>query len=62
MDRLRADRELLQAVPARLKKALELNLSGPMDLRGTFELAGGGAPASPCARNGTWRWACSRYR
>jgi hypothetical protein len=42
VDRVRADRDLMQAVPAQLKKALvELNPSGPMDIRGTFELARG---------------------
>jgi hypothetical protein len=48
VDRLRIDRELVQAVPARLKKALiELNPSGPINLRGTFDMARTGSPGGP---------------
>ncbi|MBU4273370.1 MAG: AsmA-like C-terminal domain-containing protein [Planctomycetes bacterium] len=39
VDRLRADRELIQALPPRLKKALTaLDPSGPMNLRGSLDL------------------------
>lgn len=40
VDRLRADRDLVQALPERLKKILsELHLSSPVNLRGAFDLA-----------------------
>ena len=47
VDRLRPDRELVQALPVRLKKVVgDLHLSGPMNLRGQLDLAsrGGGQP------------------
>ena len=48
VDRLRADRELMQALPARLRKALEeLKPDGSFSLRGGFELARGGGPDDP---------------
>ena len=46
VDRLRPDRELIQALPERLKKAVvELNPDGPINLRGSLDLARGGNPA-----------------
>jgi hypothetical protein len=42
VDRLRNDRDLMQAVPPRLKNALaEINPSGAFSLRGNLDLAGG---------------------
>ncbi|MEX0711015.1 MAG: AsmA-like C-terminal region-containing protein [Pirellulales bacterium] len=49
VDRLRADRDLVQALSGRLKKAM-MDLrptGGPINLRGTLELASGGSPGSP---------------
>ena len=44
VDRLRNDRDLMQAVPERLKKTLaELNPAGAFSLRGNLDLAGGAA-------------------
>ena len=53
IDRLRADRELVQALPERLRKSVaELRPSGPLNLRGWLEVARGPLPAdSP-----QWRW------
>ncbi|HEX3872368.1 MAG TPA: hypothetical protein VHV77_18110, partial [Pirellulales bacterium] len=48
IDRLFADRDLLQAVPGKLKKTLtELRVTGAVNLRGTFELASSGVPGEP---------------
>ena len=48
VDRLRNDRDLMQAVPERLKKALaELNPTGAFSLRGSLDLAGGGGRRRP---------------
>jgi hypothetical protein len=48
VDRLRLDRELMQAIPARLRKALgELNPSGLVSLRGKLDVARGGSPDEP---------------
>ena len=48
VDRLRADRELIQALPERLKKAVaELNPTGPINLRGSFDLERSGRPGEP---------------
>jgi hypothetical protein len=48
VDSLRLDRELMQALPLRLKKALgELNLSGLIHLRGALDLARGGGLEDP---------------
>jgi hypothetical protein len=48
VDRLRLDRELMQALPPRMKKPLgELNLSGLIHLRGALELARGGRLDDP---------------
>ena len=48
VDRLRVDRELMQALPARLKRALaEINPSGLLSLQGNFDLQRGGAPDDP---------------
>ena len=48
VDRLRLDRELMQALPARIKKPLgELNLSGLIHLRGSLDLARGGGLDDP---------------
>ncbi len=48
VDRLRLDRELMQAIPARLRKALgELNPSGLVSLRGRLDVARGGRPDEP---------------
>lgn len=45
VDRLRLDRELVKALPDRLKKALaNLGPDGPMELRGWWELSRGGRP------------------
>jgi len=53
VDRLRADRELIQALPARLKKAvIALNPSGPMNLRGSLDLRRNGPPGEPLH----WQW------
>ncbi len=48
VDRMRMDRQLLQALPPQLKKSLgELNPSGPMSLRGSLLLARGGNLQDP---------------
>jgi hypothetical protein len=48
VDRLRLDRELMQALPVRIKKTLgELNLSGLIHLRGALDLARGGRLEDP---------------
>ena len=48
VDQLRVDRDLMQAVPLRLRKALaELNPSGTFSLRGGVEFARGGADEPP---------------
>lgn len=48
VDRLRLDRELVPALPDRLKKGiLELHPAGPMNLRGTLDFARSGEPDSP---------------
>jgi hypothetical protein len=48
IDRLRVDRELMQAVPTRLRKVLaDLNPSGPISLCGTFDMVRGGNPDEP---------------
>jgi hypothetical protein len=48
VDRLRADRELIQAVPDRLRKAvMQLNPTGPINLRGNFDLERVGLPGEP---------------
>lgn len=48
VDRLRIDRELMQALPARLKKNLgELSPAGPISLQGRFDLGRGGNPSEP---------------
>ncbi len=53
VDRLRADRELLQALPPRLKKALTaLDPSGPMNLRGSLDLRRTGRSGEPLH----WQW------
>ena len=50
VDRLRADRELQQALPPRLRKAVQkLDPQGPVNLSGSWELAGGGHVASTSA-------------
>ena len=47
-DRLRADRELIQALPERLRKAVvELNPTGPINLRGSLDLERTGRPGEP---------------
>ncbi len=48
VDRLRMDRQLMQALPPQLKKGLgELNATGPMSLQGGIVLTRGGNPAEP---------------
>ncbi len=48
VDRLRLDRELVQALPGRLKKMIsELKPTGSLDLRGSFGLEGGARPGDP---------------
>ncbi len=48
VDRLRLDRELTQALPARLRTTVgRLKLGGPINLRGSCELAGSGRPGEP---------------
>ena len=50
VDRLRADRELVQALPERLKRvAAALNPTGLMNLRGSLDLEHGGGPARTVA-------------
>ncbi len=53
VDRLRMERQFVQALPPQLKKALgELNVTGPMSLNGNIVLARGANPAEPM----TSRW------
>ena len=48
IDRLAVDRELLQAMPPRLKKATTaLNPTGPINLRGSFDMWRNGSPPEP---------------
>ena len=48
VDRLRMDRQFMQALPPQLKKGLgELNATGPMSLQGSIVLARGANPAEP---------------
>lgn len=48
IDRLAVDRELLQAMPPRLKKAMiALNPTGPINLRGSFDMWRNGSPPEP---------------
>jgi hypothetical protein len=48
IDRLAADRDLITAVPERLKKVLaDLHLTGAVNLRGGFDLASRGVPGEP---------------
>jgi len=48
VDRLRVDRQFMQALPPQLKKGLgELNATGPMSLQGSILLARGANPAEP---------------
>ncbi len=50
VDRLRTGRDLIQAMPERLKRGiLGLNPSGACSLRGMFELARAGGPRAPLA-------------
>lgn len=50
--RLTVDRDLVQALPARLKKAAtELRLTGPLSFRGAFDLASTGKPGEPLSAN-----------
>ena len=47
-DRIHADRELIQALPERLRKAvLELRPTGPMNIAGSFDLERTGRPFEP---------------
>ena len=47
-DRLRADRELIQALPERLRKfVIELSPTGPINLRGSLDLERTGQPGEP---------------
>ena len=47
-DRLRADRELTQALPERLRKAVaELNPTGPINVRGSLDVQKTGRPGEP---------------
>ena len=53
IDRLRADRELIQALPERLRKVVAgLRPGGTLNLRGALEVTGGAVPAEPLQ----WRW------
>jgi hypothetical protein len=48
IDRLRADRDFVQALPERLKKMLlDLRLTGSVNVRGAFGLASAGVPGVP---------------
>jgi len=48
IDRLHLERELIQALPGRLRKALvELNPRGPVNLHGTWDLERSGDPGDP---------------
>jgi len=48
VDRLHIDRELVQALPARLRRLLtELNLAGPVNLRGAMDFQSTGKPNDP---------------
>ena len=47
-DRLRADRDLVNALPERLRKVVtELNPTGSVNLRGVLDLEGSGRPGEP---------------
>ncbi len=47
-NRLTTDRDLMQALPPKLKKAItDMHLSGPIALRGRFDLASSGRPQEP---------------
>jgi hypothetical protein len=49
VERLRLDRELIQALPGRLRKSVvQLNPSGPINLRGTWDLFRQGREPAPC--------------
>ncbi|NQT37556.1 MAG: hypothetical protein HQ581_08710 [Planctomycetes bacterium] len=51
-DRFRVDRDLLKALPDRLKKGLgDLHLQGLMNLHGSLDLYGGGATPKPLRGN-----------
>jgi len=48
VDRLRLDRDLIQALPERLKKALvDLRPTGPVNIQGSFDLEPGTFPGDP---------------
>ena len=48
VDRLRLDRDLIQALPDRLKRALlELNPNGPVSMSGSFQMSSGQRPGEP---------------
>ncbi|HVU86574.1 MAG TPA: hypothetical protein VHD36_04595 [Pirellulales bacterium] len=47
-NRLTTDRDLMQALPPKLKKAMtDMHLSGPVALRGRFDLSSSGRPQEP---------------
>lgn len=47
-ERVRADRDLLVALPPRLRKVVgDFNPSGPVNIDGMLELSGGGVPGTP---------------
>ena len=55
--RLTTDRDLVQALPPRLRKAItEMHLSGPVSIRGRFDLSSTGRPGEPLAAG--WDVAC----
>ncbi|MFZ5832869.1 MAG: hypothetical protein ACOY3P_22510 [Planctomycetota bacterium] len=48
VDRVRLDRELMQALPERLRRPLaELKPAGPINVQGVFELGSGQSPGDP---------------
>ncbi len=48
VDRLRLDRDLIQALPERLKRPLlEISPSGPVSLSGSFQMSSGQRPGEP---------------
>jgi hypothetical protein len=52
VDRLTSDRDVVAALPERLRRAvMELNPTGPMSLRGKLLLAGSGQPGDPLKTN-----------
>ncbi len=58
VDRLRNDRDLMQAVPERLKKTLaEINPTGAFSLRGSLDLAGSGGAAADAPIRSQWDFA-----